>query len=254
MASSIVHGLLEKEHYSPEEIACTCGDDPTGPALAEATGIHFLADVTPALYEADAVVLACKPQQFAALSQQLADAASGKLVLSILAGTPLARLSEKFSHARNIVRTMPNTPGQIGAGVTAFAPLRELSEKDSEIVENTLSAFGNFHEVEEVDLDAVTALSGSGPAYVFEFVAALRDAGTREGLDPQTAYRLALKTVQGAAALLEAVPESPETHRDWVSSPGGTTLAGLAALQKGHFRDSVAGAVRAARIRADELA
>ena len=97
MASAIVRGLLDKNHYKPEEIACTCGDDPTGPALAEATGIRYLADINPALYEAEAVVLACKPQQFAALSSELAEAASGKLVLSILAGMPLARLSEKFA-------------------------------------------------------------------------------------------------------------------------------------------------------------
>ncbi|HAV13120.1 MAG TPA: pyrroline-5-carboxylate reductase, partial [Opitutae bacterium] len=183
MASAIVRGLLEKEHYLPEEIACTCGNDPTGPALAEQTRIHYMPDITSALYEAEAVVLACKPQQFSAIDATLANAATGKLVLSILAGTPLSRLSEKFSNARNIVRTMPNTPGQIGAGVTAFAPLRELTEKDTMIVENTLSSLGNFHEVDEVDLDAVTALSGSGPAYVFEFAAALREEGINCGLD-----------------------------------------------------------------------
>ena len=94
MASAIVRGLLEKEHYAPAEIACTCGDDPTGPALAENTGIQYLADITSALYEAEAVVLACKPQQFAALSPELAEAARGKLVLSILAGTPISSLSE----------------------------------------------------------------------------------------------------------------------------------------------------------------
>ena len=177
MASAIVQGLLEKGHYVPEEIACTCGDDSTGPTLAETTGIRFMPEITSALHETEAVILACKPQQFTAITAELAEAARGKLILSILAGTPLVRLSEKFAQARNVVRTMPNTPGQIGAGVSAFAPLRELSEKDVEIVENTLSALGNFHEVEEEDLDAVTALSGSGPAYVFEFAAALREAG-----------------------------------------------------------------------------
>lgn len=254
MASAIIRGLLDKEHYSPEEIACTCGDDPTGPALAEATGIHYLVDIIPALYETEAVVLACKPQQFAALSPELAAAASGKLVLSILAGTPLMRLSEKFSHARNIVRTMPNTPGQIGAGVTAFTPLRELSEKDNLIVENTLSSLGNFHEVEEVDLDAVTALSGSGPAYVFEFAAALREAGVSCGLDEALAEALAVDTLLGAAMLLADSQERPEALRDAVTSPGGTTAAALAVLKSGEFRNLINRAIAAAKARSLELA
>ncbi len=254
MASAIVRGLLEKEHYTPAEIACTCGDDPTGPALAEATGIQFLPDITPALYEAEAIVLACKPQQFAAISPELAEAARGKLVLSILAGTPLKRLSEKFNHARNIVRTMPNTPGQIGAGVTAFSPLRELSEKDTAIVENTLSSLGNFHEVDEIDLDAVTALSGSGPAYVFEFAAALREAGVNCGLDEGLADALAVDTLLGAAMLLAESGESPEALRDAVTSPGGTTAAALKIFQEGGLRDLVDQALAAAKARSLELA
>lgn len=254
MASAIVHGLLEKEHYAPAEIACTCGEDPTGPALAEATGIHYFKDITPALYEADAVVLACKPQQFAAIDQALADAATGKLILSILAGTPLTRLGDKFSKARNIVRTMPNTPGQIGAGVTAFAPLRQLSEKDKQVVESTLSSLGNFYEVEEEDLDAVTALSGSGPAYVFEFAAALRDAGANAGLPFELAESLSVDTLLGAAMLLAEGEGAPEDLRDAVTSPGGTTAAALEVLDDADFRALIDRAVAAAKARSIELA
>jgi pyrroline-5-carboxylate reductase len=254
MATAIVRGLLEKEYYTPEEIACTCGDDPSGPALAKATGIQFFPDVTPALHQTETVILACKPQQFTEINAELAEAASGKLVLSILAGTPLARLSEKFAHARNVVRTMPNTPGQIGAGVTAFAPLRELSEKDVEIVENTLSSLGNFHEVEEEDLDAVTALSGSGPAYVFEFAAALREAGVNCGLDEDLADALAVDTLLGAALLLAESEETPEALRDAVTSPGGTTAAALKVIEEGDLRRLVDQALAAAKARSIELA
>lgn len=254
MASAIVRGLLEKEHYAPEEIACTCGDDPSGPELAEATGIQYLPDITPTLYETEAVVLACKPQQFAALDQVMADAATGKLILSILAGTPLSRLSEKFANARNVVRTMPNTPGQIGAGVTAFAPLRELTEKDTTIVENTLSSLGNYHEVEEADLDAVTALSGSGPAYVFEFAAALREAGVNCGLDEALSHSLAVDTLLGAAMLLAESEQSPEDLRNAVTSPGGTTAAALNVLSDSGFRDLIDQALAAAKARSLELA
>jgi len=254
MASAIVQGLLEKEHYKPEEIACTCGDDPTGPALAKATGIQFLPDITPALHETEAVILACKPQQFTAINSELAGAVRGKLIISILAGTPLARLGEKFAHARNVVRTMPNTPGQIGAGVTAFTPLRELSEKDVEIVENTLGSLGNFHEVKEEDLDAVTALSGSGPAYVFEFAAALREAGVNCGLDEGLADALAVDTLLGAAMLLAESEETPEALRDAVTSPGGTTAAALKVLEEGDLRRLVDQALEAAKARSIELA
>lgn len=254
MASAIVRGLLRNGHYQPAEVACTCGDDPTGPRLAEATGIRFLPDITPTLAEADTLVLACKPQQFGAIDAALAEAARGTLVLSILAGTPLARLRETFHHARNLVRTMPNTPGQIGAGVTAYAPLAELSAKDARIVENILRSLGNFHQVEEFQLDAVTALSGSGPAYVFEFAAALREAGARCGLDPALAQSLAVDTLLGAAKLLAQSEDSPEDLRDAVTSPGGTTAAALKVFEDRKFRELVAQALAAAQARSQELA
>lgn len=254
MASAIIRGLLEKKHYQPSEIACTCGNDPTGPQLAEETGIRYCEDITAAVRQSDAVVLACKPQQFASLEPELIEAATGKLILSILAGTPLARLSEKFAAARNVVRTMPNTPGQIGAGVTAFAPLEPLSKDDIEIVENTLSSLGNFHEVEETDLDAVTALSGSGPAYVFEFAAALREAGINCGLDADLANSLTIDTLLGAAMLLAESESSAEDLRNAVTSPGGTTAAALQVFNDSDFRKLVDQALAAAKARSLELA
>lgn len=254
MASAIIHGLLEKKHFAPAEIACTCGEDPTGPSLSESTGIDFFKKIAPAIEEADAVVLACKPQQFDAIDTDAARAASGKLVLSILAGTPLRRLDETFSDARNIVRTMPNTPGQIGAGVTAFTPLKKLADSDVEMVEKILSSLGNFHEVEENDLDTVTALSGSGPAYVFEFAAALREAGTGAGLPMELAESLTIDTLLGAAMLLAESESSPEELRDAVTSPGGTTAAALEVFEKNGLRALVDKAIAAAKARSIELA
>ena len=254
MASAIIRGLLENKHYRPDEIACTCGDDPSGPALAEATGIEYHGDISPAIATCDAVVIACKPQQFNALDANLENAAAGKLVLSILAGTPLNRLNKKFSDARNIVRTMPNTPGQIGAGVTAYAPLNALNEKDLDLVEKTLSSLGNFHQVDESDLDAVTALSGSGPAYVFEFAAALREAGTQAGLPHELAASLTIDTLLGAAMLLADSEATPEELRQAVTSPGGTTAAALDVLEKADFRALIEKTVAAAKARSIELA
>ena len=254
MASAIVRGLLEEQHYQPDEIACTCGDDATGAQLAEQTGIQYCPDISHAVRKTETIVLACKPQQFNNIDAALCDAAHGKLILSILAGTPLARLSEKFHKARNIVRTMPNTPGQIGAGVTAFSPQKPLSAKDQAIVENTLSSLGNFHEVEEHDLDAVTALSGSGPAYLFEFAAALRDAGIRCGLEDDLSRSLTIDTLLGAAMLLAESDESPEALRNAVTSPGGTTAAALQVFADNQFRALVEEALSAAKARSLELA
>ncbi|MEC7274380.1 MAG: pyrroline-5-carboxylate reductase [Verrucomicrobiota bacterium] len=254
MASAIVHGLLKKNYYTPNEIACTCGDDPTGPALADSTGIQYHEDITAVLNRAEAVVLACKPQQFTIIGSDLVNATHGKLLLSILAGIPLRRLRDKFNGARNIVRTMPNTPGQIGAGVTAFTPLKELTSKDEKIVTNTISSLGNYYKVEEVDLDAVTALSGSGPAYLFEFAAALRVAGVNAGLEESLASSLTIDTLLGATMLLAESKSTPEELRNAVTSAGGTTAAALEVLGKGNFKELIKQAVSAAKNRSLELA
>lgn len=253
MASAIIHGLIEKKHYLPAEIACTCGADSTGADLAQSTGIHYYPEITPAVQACQTLILACKPQQFQDISPKLAEAASQKLILSILAGTSLESLSAKFPSARNIVRTMPNTPGQIGAGVTAFAPLSTLTADDSDIVEKTLSSLGNYHQVEEAQLDAVTALSGSGPAYLFEFAAALREAGTTCGLPTNLATALAIDTLLGSAKLLAQSSDSPEELRNAVTSPGGTTAAALAVFENADFRQLVQNALIAAKERSIEL-
>lgn len=254
MAGAMVEGLLRGGQVPARTLACISAADGTGEALAARTGIRLEADLTALLHGAELVVLAIKPQQLKELPPAIGPNTAGKLVLSILAGTPLKRLRERFPQARNIVRAMPNTPGMIGQGITAYAAEQGLSAADQALVEQVLGALGEVVALPETSLDAVTALSGSGPAYVFEFVAALRDAGVAAGLDAETAYRLALHTVRGSAELLKAVPETPETHRNWVSSPGGTTLAGLAVMESGKFRDLMRATVLAAQKRAGELA
>jgi len=130
MASAIVGGIIAKDIYRPDQMACTCGGDDTGEKLAKKTGIGFSRDLASLLTKADILVLACKPQQLAQLPESLRALTAGKLILSILAGTTLERLTERFPDARNIVRSMPNTPGQIGAGATAFCVANSLSDED----------------------------------------------------------------------------------------------------------------------------
>jgi pyrroline-5-carboxylate reductase len=254
MASAIIQGLIQHKHYAPQAIACTCGDDPSGPELAAATGISYTPDLTTAIREAHTLVLACKPQQLAQIDPAIAQAAKGKLILSILAGTTLNTLQATFPEARNYVRTMPNTPGQIGAGVTAYTPAQKLDTTDQARVKAILTALGNYHQVEESQLDAVTALSGSGPAYIFEFAAALRQAGIALGLDPALAHSLAIQTVYGSAALLAKSDQDPEALRDAVTSKGGTTAAALQILSDHDLRALIEKALTAARDRSIELA
>jgi pyrroline-5-carboxylate reductase len=253
MASAMVGGLLAHNAALPAEIACIGGDDNTAQILAGRTGITAASDFAPLLASADTVVLACKPQQLAGLDLRLADLTAGRLVISILAGKRLGRLAQTFPNARNLVRAMPNTPGQIGAGITGWASLKPLADSDRDIVNTVLGALGEMVALDEKDLDAVTALSGSGPAFLFEFVAALREGGVAAGLPRDVAAKLAQATVLGSARLLAETRIEPETLRDQVTSPHGTTFAGLQCMAARGFRDTIKETILAAQARSVEL-
>ena len=253
MASAIVDGLLAPKICTPGELTCIDGGDQTARTLAQRTGVEAAPDLAGLLAGADTLVLACKPQQLAGLDPRLAQLASGKLILSILAGKKLASLSAVFPQARNIIRSMPNTPGQIGAGITAWSALRPLADTDRRITDSILGALGQGLEVEEGQLDAVTGLSGSGPAYVFEFAAGLRDAGEAAGLPRAIAWKLALETILGSARLMARTGTEPEILRDQVTSPNGTTFAGLQRMAARDFRGLLRETVVAATERSKEL-
>jgi len=252
MASAMVGGILGKG-IRPADLACTSGPDDTARQLAARTGITAHEDVAKLLAGADAVVLACKPQQIPTLDPRLAELTAGKLVLSIVAGKRLSTLAQKFPKSRNLVRAMPNTPGQIGAGVVGWASLQPVSSGDRQIVDLILGALGKMVALREDQLDAVTGLSGSGPAYVFEFAAALREAGIAVGLDRDTAKLLAYETILGSAKLLVQSPEEAEELRNQVTSPNGTTYAGLKRMEAHNFRAIIAETVLAATKRSEEL-
>jgi pyrroline-5-carboxylate reductase len=253
MASAMVDGLLAKKAARPADLACTGGDDDTARLLGARTGIGVAADLPALFQDAGTVVLACKPQQLAGLDPRVADFTAGKLIVSILAGKRLARLAQTFPRARNVVRAMPNTPGQIGAGITAWSASQPLSGPDRAIVDTLLGALGKMVEVDETQLDAVTALSGSGPAYVFEFAAALRDAGEAAGLSRDASYQLAVETILGSARLMAQSSATAEELRAQVTSPNGTTFAGLKRMEARDFRGLIRETVLAAKVRSEEL-
>jgi pyrroline-5-carboxylate reductase len=253
MASAIVDGLLGNKAATASDLVCYGGADDTAAKLSGRTGIAAAASLEELTKDFDTLVVAFKPQHLAAADPRLAEWTSGKLVVSILAGKRLSSLTKAFPRARNVVRTMPNTPGQIGAGITAWCSRDPLAQADRAKVKTLLDALGQSVEVPEDDLDAVTGLSGSGPAYVFEFAAALRDAGVAAGLTRPAAEKLAIETLLGSARLLAKKNIEPETLRDQVTSPNGTTFAGLQTMKARDFRGLIRDTVLAATARSKEL-
>ncbi len=249
----MINSLLENKLFSSNDLACTSAADGTGEALSAQTGILHTEDLEKLLTEAETVVLAFKPQQLNEIGEDHLRLTAGKLIISILAGINIEKLEVTFSQAGNIVRAMPNTPGQIAAGITCFSSKKSLPAGDQAMVEKILGSLGPVIPVPEEYMDAVTAVSGSGPAYLFEFIAALRDGGIKAGLAPDLAYRLALETTLGSSRLLARTGEMPEILRDRVSSPGGTTLAGLKVMDDRNFRKIMEDTVIAAKKRSIEL-
>ena len=253
MATAFAEGLLAKNAVTQSALRCFSASGISAAVLAEKTGILQTRSLVELLAGADTLVVAFKPQHLATAEPALANLTAGKLVLSVLAGKKISSLQRVFPQARNIVRTMPNTPGQIGAGITGWCVTAPLSATDRATVETILGALGKAVEVSEAQMDAVTGVSGSGPAYVFEFAAALRDAGVAAGLAPETAQTLAVETLLGAARLLARKNIEPETLRNQVTSPNGTTFAGLQRMAARDFRGLVREAVLAAKARSEEL-
>ncbi|MBI3884858.1 MAG: pyrroline-5-carboxylate reductase [Opitutae bacterium] len=254
LASAIVRGLLANKVCAPADLAGTSKTGASAQKLAAETGLTFEPDLAKLLGAADTVVVAFKPQSLASADARLADLTRGKLVISVLAGKRLARLAQVFPHARNLVRFLPNTPSAIGAGITGWCAASPLSPADHAIVRSVLDAIGVAVEVAEPHLDAITALGGSGPAFLFEFVAALREGGLAAGLPPDVARRFATETVLGAARLLARSGADPETLRAQVTSPNGTTHAGLQVMAAANFRATMRDTILAATRRAEELA
>ncbi len=214
------------------------------------------ADGVPALLSAcDTIVVAVKPKDVpAALEALRQGTVRGKLVVSIAAGVSTAVLRDALGKGASVVRAMPNTPAQVGMGSTGlyFAP--GLSEARKETARRIFSSFGTVAEFPREELlDVVTALSGSGPAYAFLFVEALADGAVRAGMGREEALRLAASTVEGAGRMVRETGRHPGELKDMVTSPGGTTAAGIAALEAGAFRGTVMDAVYAAWLRCREI-
>jgi pyrroline-5-carboxylate reductase len=253
MASAIIRSLLNSQSYAPGDIACCSAKDGTAEALSAATGIHIVDPETNGCFKTNTLVLACKPQQLNTLSETIIESARDTLLISILAGTRIEKLNSKFPGARNIVRVMPNTPGSIGEGMSGYSFSAELLDADKQIVENLLESLGKYVAIDETEMDELTSISGSGPAYLFLFAEALRDAGIAQGFSAETATLLANQTLLGAARLLDESDEPAEELRRQVTSPAGTTHAAIESFKKDGLSEIVSRAVEACKKRSIEL-
>jgi pyrroline-5-carboxylate reductase len=251
MSTAMATGLLNRG-FPPAHLRAVEIQPQAAAQFMAATGVAPANQAAEAIAAAAIVIVAVKPQQAQAALAPLRSLLADKLLLSIAAGLRLADLAT-WTGCSRIVRAMPNTPALIGEGAAAYALSEQATDADALAAEAILGAVGFACRVEEKLLDAVTGLSGSGPAYVFDFIQALADGGVAAGLPRDLARQLAIRTVLGAARLLLESDRHPAELRDQVTSPGGTTARGLAVLEEHAFRGTVAAAVVAAAERSREL-
>jgi pyrroline-5-carboxylate reductase len=252
MASAIIAGLI-RQGMQPDQITVVEPFAETAAKLHQDFGISALPAAGPALANAQLVVWAVKPQVFSEAAAPVQAHTRDALHLSVAAGIRTDSICRWIGTER-LVRSMPNTPALVGQGMTALYPCMAVSEADKQLIEQVIRTTGQYLWVQqESQLDAVTALSGSGPAYVFYFLEAMTEAGVSMGLSADQAYQLAVATFAGAASLAAASTESPEVLRLRVTSKGGTTYAALTSMEASGIKAAFVKAMQAAQMRAREL-
>lgn len=257
MASALMDGLMAKKTITdPSSITCS---DVWQPSLDRAAAKGYTTSLTNdkvCQNAKTAIILAVKPNVIEEVCDDVLrhdkGGDSSALIISIAAGIPLSNL-EAYLPGRRVVRVMPNTPCLVGEAASGFALGSLATDADREVVHAIFGSVGLATEVNEKLLDAVTGLSGSGPAYVFQFIEALSDGGVRVGLPRDVATKLAAQTVKGAAEMVLQTGKHPGELKDGVTSPGGTTIAGVEALEQGSFRATAISAVKAATKRSLQL-
>ncbi|EGJ31181.1 pyrroline-5-carboxylate reductase [Moorena producens 3L] len=260
MGEALLSRLLAQQLYQPDQVLVSELLEQRRDGLAQKYGIRVTANNQAAAAASEVLLLAIKPQVFEAVAAELAMGRGDNghslgtlpMVISILAGVPLERLETAFP-SQSVIRAMPNTPATVGAGITALAAGKWVSPDQMERAKTIFRAVGEVVEIPEHLMDAVTGLSGSGPAYVAILVEALADGGVAAGLPRAIALQLAQSTVLGTAQLLKETQIHPAQLKDQVTSPGGTTIAAIAKLEKAGFRSALIEAVLGSYQRSREL-
>jgi pyrroline-5-carboxylate reductase len=253
MAEALIKGLLAG-HYPVAQLMVSEPSEVRKDHLQSCFGIA-VADSNPALVEqCDIIVLAIKPQIVGEVLHEISPVWSdSKLMVSILAGVTCSTIEKKFAGQPRVVRVMPNTPALVGEGASAICRGSHSTKDDLQVVRELLEGVGMVQLIDERQMDAVTGLSGSGPAYIYTVIEALADGGVREGLRRDVAHALAVQTVVGAALMVRETGEHPAILRDQVCSPGGTAITGISTLEKKGLRTTLMEAVSASAARSREL-
>ncbi|AKU97312.1 Pyrroline-5-carboxylate reductase [Labilithrix luteola] len=254
MAAALVKGLLHSKLVPPAGIIVSDVKAERLASLHQTHGIRTTSDNHELVRTSDVVVLAVKPQVIDKVLEAVGkDIRPDQLVVSVAAGVPVSAIENRLPDGTRVVRSMPNTPATALAGATAIAPGTHATDEDLAVARAIFEAVGRVVTLDETLLDAVTGLSGSGPAYVMLMIEALADGGVKVGLHRDTALLLAAQTVFGSAKLLLETGEHPGRLKDMVTSPGGTAIAGLHTLESGGLRRTLIDAVEAATMRAQAL-
>ena len=254
MAEALIRGLVKGGHVAARRITASAPRNERLAELVEAYGIAVTRDNREVAQASSIVVLSVKPQILEKVLAEVGDQLKpGTLVISIAAGVDTETIEATISDGVRVVRAMPNTPALVGAGATAISAGKHAGDDDLAIARAVFDAVGITVQLEEIHLDAVTGLSGSGPADIFLILEALADAGVKVGLSRRNAQRLAAQTVMGSAKMLLETDEHVGHLKDMVTSPGGTAIAGLHTLEEGGLRTTLINAVETATKRAREL-
>ncbi len=254
MAEAIIRGLLRGGDLEAQRIGASAPRAERRDELQKKYGIWTTADNAALCERSDVLVLSVKPQIMRKVLEQVgAKIKKDTLVISVAAGVPVSAIESRLPAGARVIRTMPNTPALVDAGATAIARGTHATDADEALAKQIFDAVGISVVLDESQLDAVTGLSGSGPAYVFLMLEALADAGVKVGLSRRISQQLAAQTVLGSAKLLLETNEHPGKLKDMVTSPGGTAIAGLHTLEAGGMRTTLMDAVEAATKRSREL-
>ena len=254
MAAALARGFVDSGLVAPENLIASDPVPAGRKAFGQAVGCETTDSNADVLVKAKVIFLAFKPHQLDEATETVRDQFDESyLVISILAGVRLDKLDEACGGLARVVRVMPNTPALVGEGACGYALGQAATADDGELVKRLLCAVGVAYEVKESLIDAVTGLSGSGPAYGYTIIEALSDGGVAAGLSRDIATRLAAQTMLGAAKMVLETGKHPGELKDMVCSPGGTTIEGVHELEEGGVRSALINAVRAATERAVEL-
>jgi pyrroline-5-carboxylate reductase len=254
MAGALARGFIRAGLVTPEQVLASDPSESARATLTRETGVKSTPSNPEVVKFAHTLVLAVKPDQVPPVLADIRDDFTERhLLISIAAGVPLAKLEAGLGAGARLIRVMPNTPALVGASATAFALGKSAKAEDGELAQRLFASIGLAFQLKETLLDAVTGLSGSGPAYIYLIIEALSDGGVAAGLPRDAATKLAAQTVLGSARMVLETGLHPGALKDMVASPGGTTIEGLHELEKGKLRGTLISAVRAATEKSKKL-